>query len=68
MTGYRYQQNSGNPVSGGEDISEDIGDTYAPDAANANIPRVPDDVVENVYMTTEPIDPLYTDEYATCAV
>jgi hypothetical protein len=64
VTGYRYQQNSGNPVTGGESETEDIGDTWGPDAAEADIARVPDVVVQNTFITTEPIDPLYTDEYA----
>ncbi len=37
---------------------------YGPAEAIFSLPRVEDAVVENVYMTTEPIDPLYTGEYA----
>ena len=64
VTGYSYQQNVGNPVTGPESSSENVGMEYGPAEAIFSLPRVEDAVVENVYMTTEPIDPLYTGEYA----
>jgi len=64
VTGLLYQQNTGNPVSGKESPSENVGENWSPDQGHATIQRVPDSGVENLYMTTEPIDPLYTGEYA----
>jgi hypothetical protein len=64
VTGYSYQQNVGNPVTGPEDSSENVGMAFGPAEAIFSLPRVEDVVVENVYMTTEPIDPLYTGEDA----
>ena len=62
-TGYNFAQNTGNPVTGAEDVPADVGAVWRPWEGLAAI-RVADNVVENVYMTTEPIDPLYTGEYA----
>ena len=56
-------QNKGNPVTGAEGIADDIGSVYEP-AEGWTQMRVADSVVENAYMTTEAIDPLYTGEYA----
>jgi hypothetical protein len=64
VTGILYQQNTGNPVSGAESPSDNVGGNWGPNQGEAFIHRVPDIVVENLYMTTEAIDPLYTDEYA----
>jgi hypothetical protein len=62
-TGYDFAQDRGNPITGAEGIPEDVGGTWGPAEGWAQM-RVADSVVENVYMTTEPIDPLYTNEYA----
>ena len=62
-TGYGFVQNRGNPVTGSEDMPDDVGGTWGPAEGWAQM-RVADSVVENVYMTTEAIDPLYTGEYA----
>jgi hypothetical protein len=64
VSGYKFQQNGGNPISGTESGIENVGDTWSPDEGGFVMPRVGDSSVENVYMTTEAIDPLYTDEYA----
>jgi hypothetical protein len=64
VTGFLFQQNIGNPVTGPEDAGENIGMAFGPQEGAFGIARIADSVVENVYMTTEPIDPLYTDEYA----
>ncbi len=64
ITGVGYQQNVGNPVTGAESDSENAGTWWGPSEAQATIARVPDDVVVNAFMTTEPINPLYTGEYA----
>jgi hypothetical protein len=64
MTGYEFQQNVGNPVTGPEGQSENVGLQWGPGEGLFSIPRVDDSVVENVYLTTEAIDPLYTGEYA----
>ena len=52
VTGYSYQQNVGNPVTGPESSSENVGMEYGPAEAMFSLPRVEDAVVENVYMTT----------------
>lgn len=62
-TGYEFRENEGNPVTGVEGISDNVGSTYWEWEGYARM-YVLDSVVENVYMWTEPIDPLYTDEYA----
>lgn len=64
VSGYRYQQNGGNPITGAESGNENIGDGWAPDEGRFAMPRVEDPGVENVFMKTEAIDPLYTGEYA----
>jgi hypothetical protein len=62
-TGYTNRQNTGNPVTGPEGLPEDVGGTWGPSEGLARM-RVADSFVENVFMTTEAIDPLYTGEYA----
>jgi hypothetical protein len=64
VTGILCQQNAGNPISGGESASENVGTNWAPWEGQTTIDRVPDSSVENLYMNTEAIDPLYTEEYA----
>ena len=64
LTGYEYQQDGGNPISGTEAAMENVGNTWGPDEGLYAMPRVEDSGTENVYMTTEAIDPLYTGEYA----
>ena len=64
VTGALYQQNIGNPVSGGEQDMQNAGTPWTPAEGSVVIQRVPDDYVANLYMTTEPINPLYTNEYA----
>jgi hypothetical protein len=64
VTGVLFQENGGNPVSGGESNSENVGKNYGPVEGQATIRRVPDSVVENLFMETEAIDPLYTGEDA----
>jgi hypothetical protein len=62
-TGYTNEENGGNPVSGPEGVPDDIGGTWGPSEGLAQL-RVADTSVENAFMTTEAIDPLYTGEYA----
>lgn len=62
-TGYTFRQNSGNPVTGAEDVPDDIGGTWGSSEGLAEM-RVPDPNVEDAFMTTEAIDPLYTGEDA----
>jgi hypothetical protein len=62
-TGYSFTQNSGNPVTGVEGIPENVGGASGFSEGFGSI-RVADSVVENVYFTTEAIDPLYTGEFA----
>jgi hypothetical protein len=64
VSGYKFQQNGGNPITGLADDVENIGDGWGPDEGTFVMPRVGDTSVENVYMKTEAIDPLYTGEYA----
>jgi hypothetical protein len=64
VTGNLFQQNMGNPVTGPEDASENIGTAWGPWEGLFGFARIADSVVENVFMTTEAIDPLYTAEYA----
>jgi hypothetical protein len=64
VVGATYEQNIGNPITGPEASDENVGGYWEPAEAIFVIPRVEDDVVENLFMVTEPIDPLYTGEYA----
>lgn len=64
MSGYEFQQNGGNPITGTESASENVGNSWSPIEGDFSIRRVPDQVVEDVFMRTEAIDPLYTGEYA----
>ncbi|HSU19956.1 MAG TPA: IPT/TIG domain-containing protein, partial [Acidobacteriaceae bacterium] len=64
ITGALYQQNIGNPVTGPESTSENAGTGWSPAEERAIIQRVPDDTTANLYLNTEPINPLYTAEYA----
>ena len=61
-TGYNYMEDKGNPVTGTENVPN-VGGTWGPNEGVAQM-RVADIVIENAYMTTEAIDPLYTGEYA----
>src|SRR5215469_6261436 len=64
VTGYQFEQNIGNPVTGPEGPGEDVGDSWGPNQGAFGFPRIEDPSVENVYMRTEAINPLYTGEYA----
>lgn len=64
VVGVTYEQNIGNPVTGSESSDENVGTFYQPAEGMFKIARVEDNVVENLFMTTEPIDPLYTGEDA----
>lgn len=64
VTGQIYAENIGNPVTGAESASENLGTTWLNDEGRTSIPRTPDASVENLYMVTEAIDPLYTGDYA----
>ena len=64
VSGYKFQQIGGNPITGSVDNVETTGDGWGPDEGGFVMPRVADPSVENVYMRTEAIDPLYTGEYA----
>jgi hypothetical protein len=59
ITGISFQQNGGNPVSGQESASENTGKMWSPVEGQATIQRVEDSSVENLYLKTEPINPLY---------
>ena len=62
-TGYSFEQNTGNPVTGSEGVPDDIGMAWGGAEGLAQM-RVADPVVENAFLTTEAINPLYSGEYA----
>jgi hypothetical protein len=64
VTGFQYQQNGGNPVTGPEPDSANAGTPWTPAESRFTIQRVPNDYVENLFMVTEAINPLYVGEYA----
>jgi hypothetical protein len=65
-SGLLFQQNGGNPVSGPEPASENQGTGWPSAEGYLYIPRVPieNNSFVNLQMVTEPINPLYTQEYA----
>ena len=64
-TGYLFQQNGGNPVSGVEPASENGGSLAAGDEGAWSMPNVPAGPQgANLYFMLEPINPLYWGEYA----
>jgi hypothetical protein len=64
VTGYAFQQNGGNPITGPEADDQNVGSLWTPNEGLAEIQRVPDSSVADLFMNSEEIDPLYTDEYA----
>ncbi|HEX5284273.1 MAG TPA: IPT/TIG domain-containing protein [Bryocella sp.] len=64
VTGQLFAQNTGNPVTGPESFSNDVGATWPDGEGRTSIPRTPDAYVANLYMVSEAIDPLYTGDYA----
>jgi hypothetical protein len=64
-SGYIFQQNAGNPVTGSEPTSENVG---APNMANEGsvlLARIPvTSGSSNLRITAEPINPLYAQDYA----
>ncbi len=62
-TGYLFAEDKGNPVTGAEGVPADVGSIWGPSEGLAQM-RVADIVVENAFITSEAIDPLYTGEYA----
>ncbi len=64
VTGQLFAQNTGNPVTGPESFSDDVGTTWADGEGRTSIPRAPDAYVANLYMVSEGINPLYTGDYA----
>jgi hypothetical protein len=63
-TGYSYQQNAGNPVTGPEPASENVGTPNAGWEGGVQLARVPVDGASNLRFTAEPINPLYSQEHA----
>jgi hypothetical protein len=65
-TGYLFQQNGGNPVSGPEPASENGGSDGATDEAFWSMPYMPATATggTNLYFLTGAINPLYTGDYA----
>ncbi len=64
-TGYSFQQNGGNPVSGTEPVSENGGADVAADEGAWSIADIPAGTQgDNLYVATEAINPLYSGEYA----
>jgi hypothetical protein len=64
-TGYPFQQNGGNPVSGAEPVSENAGVDLAADEGAWSMPYLPAGTgVDNLYFATETINPLYSGEYS----
>ena len=64
-TGYPFQQNGGNPVSGAEPANENAGANTAADEGAWSMPYIaagPSGA--NLYYLTEPINPLYWGDYA----
>jgi hypothetical protein len=63
-TGYAYQQNTGNPVTGPEPASENVGTWNASWEGAVVLARVPVEGSSNLRFTAEPINPLYSQEHA----
>jgi hypothetical protein len=64
-TGYPFQQNGGNPVSGPEPASENGGVDVASDAGAWSMAYIPAGTgTDNLNFATETINPLYSGEYA----
>lgn len=64
-TGYTFQQNGGNPVTGPEPDGENAGADAAADEGAWRMPYIPVGAGgANVYFGTETINPLYSGEYA----
>lgn len=64
-TGYGFQQNGGNPVSGPEPASENAGVNVLSAAGTWSIPYLAAGAQgATVYFWTEPVNPLYWGEYA----
>jgi hypothetical protein len=65
LTGYLYQQNTGNPVTGPEDTEDNVGGTvgYRDGLATLSITPTPS-TVQGATMAWEPVNPLYTGAYA----
>jgi hypothetical protein len=67
-SGYPFQQNGGNPVSGPEPVSENAGADVAADEGAWSMPYIAAGAAgADVYFVTQPINPLYWDEYAVGA-
>jgi hypothetical protein len=64
-TGYPFQQNGGNPVSGPEPVSENAGVNAGAAEGAWSMPYVGVGAQgASLYMWTQPINPLYSGEYA----
>jgi hypothetical protein len=64
-TGYLFQQNGGNPVSGIEPASENGGADVAADEGAWSMPYIAAGAEgANLHFVTEPINPLYSGDYA----
>jgi hypothetical protein len=64
-TGYTFQQNGGNPVSGPEPASSNGGANVAAYEGAWSMPFIPAGPQgAKLYFLTQPIDPLYSGEYA----
>jgi hypothetical protein len=67
-TGYSFQQNGGNPVSGTEPVSANWGADVAADEGAWSIADIPAGTQgDNLYIAIEEINPLYWGEYAVGA-
>lgn len=65
VTGIYYQQNGGNPVSGPETASENVGRLYPTEDALFYMGGIPlDPPWTGILFQTESINPLYTGDYA----
>lgn len=64
LSGIRYAQNLGNPVTGGEPEQDNVGLLWPGLDGLYYIPRVPANNGANLYVSAESVNPLYTGDYA----
>jgi hypothetical protein len=68
VTGFQFQQNGGNPVTGPESAALNAGADYDPAEGNYFIPAIPvGPVFANLRVQTESVNPLYIGEHAVGA-
>jgi hypothetical protein len=64
VTGARYQQNVGNPITGGESSAQNAGGSYPILEGYFEFGYMETDAATSFYIDGEPVNPLYTGVYA----